>query len=60
MLLYPLAPLLVGAVGEAGLALQYSFTVIGAAALLGTLNVRRGFSLFGAAFVVTLLFIGLR
>ncbi|NJC87917.1 MAG: hypothetical protein FIB02_05195 [Desulfuromonas sp.] len=60
LLLYPLAPLLVGTVHETGLALQYSFTMIGAAVLLGTLNVSRGFFLFGAAFVATLLVIGLR
>jgi len=60
LLLYPLAPLLIGTVRETGLVLQYSFTMIGAAALLGTLNVSRGFSLFGAAFVATLLVIGLR
>lgn len=60
LLLYPLAPLVVGAVHKTGLALQYSFTMIGAAALLGTLNVNRGFFLFGAAFVATLLVIGLR
>lgn len=60
LLLYPLAPLLLGTVHESGLALQYSFTMIGAAALLGTLHVNRGFFLFGAAFVATLLVIGLR
>ncbi|MHB8707302.1 MAG: PTS sugar transporter subunit IIC [Desulfuromonadales bacterium] len=60
LLLYPLAPLLIGAVNETGLGLQYSFTLIGAAALLGTLNVSRGLILFGAAFVATLLVIWLR
>ncbi|TLM68977.1 MAG: hypothetical protein FDZ69_01900 [Deltaproteobacteria bacterium] len=60
LLLLPLAPLLVGAVRETGLSLQYSFTMIGAAALLGTLNVSRGLFLFGAAFIATLLVIGLR
>lgn len=60
LLLLPLAPLLIGTVRETGLSLQYSFTMIGAAALLGTLNVSRGLILFSAAFVVTLLVIGLR
>lgn len=60
LLLLPLAPLLIGAVSETGLALQYSFTLIGAAALLGTLHVSRSLVLFGAAFVVTLLVLGLR
>jgi PTS system mannose-specific IIC component len=60
LLLYPLAPLLVGAVREAGLSLQYSFTLIGAAALLGTLNVSRGFFLFAVAFGATLLVFSLR
>lgn len=60
LLLYPLAPWLIGAVQESGLGLQYSFIMIGAAVLLGTLNVSRGLFLFGAAFVVTLLVVGLR
>jgi len=60
LILYPLAPLLVGAVRETGLSLQYSFTLIGAAVLLGTLNVRRGLYLFGLAFVATLLILWLR
>ncbi len=55
LLLYPLAPLLIGAVRETGLSLQYSFILIGAAVLLGTLNVSRGLFLFGVAFVATLL-----
>jgi PTS system mannose-specific IIC component len=57
LLLYPLAPLLIGAVRETGLSLQFSFTLIGAAVLLGTLNVSRGLLLFGVAFVATLLVI---
>jgi PTS system mannose-specific IIC component len=60
LLLYPLAPLLVSTVGAAGLSLQYSFIMIGAAALLGTLNVGRGLILFGVAFAAALLVIGLR
>ena len=60
LLLYPLAPLLIGAVRKTGLSLQYSFTLIGAAVLLGTLNVRRGLLLFGAAFIATLLVLWLR
>jgi PTS system mannose-specific IIC component len=54
LVLYPLAPLFVGVVGATGLSLQYSFTLIGAAVLLGTLNVSRGPFLFGVAFVATL------
>lgn len=60
LLLYPLAPLLIGTVNEAGLSLQYSFILIGAAVLLGTLNVARGLVLFAAAFVATLLVLWLR
>jgi mannose/fructose/N-acetylgalactosamine-specific phosphotransferase system component IIC len=60
LILYPLAPLLIGTVRETGLSLQYSFTLIGAAAVLGTLNVRRGLFLFGVAFVATLIVLWLR
>jgi PTS system mannose-specific IIC component len=60
LLLYPLAPLLIGSVQETGLSLQYSFILIGAAVLLGTLNVSRGLFLFGVAFVATLLLHWLR
>ena len=60
LILYPLAPLLIGAVRETGLSLQYSFTLIGAAVLLGTLNVSRGLYLFGLAFAATLLVLWLR
>lgn len=60
LLLQALAPLLIGAVRGAGLSLQYSFTLIGAAALLGTLNVSRGQYLFGMAFCATLLVFWLR
>jgi hypothetical protein len=47
-------------VQETGLSLQYSFILIGAAVLLGTLNVGRGLFLFGVAFVATLLLHWLR
>ncbi len=60
LLLYHLAPLLITAVREAGLSLQYSFTLVGAAVLLGLINVSRGTSLFCAAFVGTLLVLWLR
>ena len=60
LLLYPLAPVLIDSVRQAGLSLQYSFTLIGAAALLGTQNVSRGPYLFAVAFVATLLVIWLR
>lgn len=60
LLLVLLAPVLIGAVHQAGLSLQYSFTLIGAAVLLGTLNVGRGPYLFGVAFCATLLVLWLR
>jgi PTS system mannose-specific IIC component len=55
LILYQVAPLLVGAVREAGLSLQYSLILVGAASLLGTINVNRSISLFCAAFTGTLL-----
>lgn len=58
--LYSLAPLLIGAVREAGLSLQYSLVLVGAAALLGTINVNRSISLFCAAYSGTLLVLWLR
>ncbi|MCK4536600.1 MAG: PTS sugar transporter subunit IIC [Desulfuromonadales bacterium] len=60
LFLYNFAPLLITAVREAGLSLQYSFTLVGAAVLLGLINVTRGTSLFCAAFVGTLLVLWLR
>lgn len=60
LLLAVLAPPLLGAVQQAGLSLQFSFTLIGAAVLLGTLNVSRGYYLFGAAFSATLLLLWIR
>lgn len=60
LLLAVLAPPLLGAVQQAGLSLQFSFTLIGAAVLLGTLNVSRGYSLFGVAFSATLLLLWTR
>ena len=60
LLLYNFAPLLINSVREAGLSLQYSFTLVGAAVLLGLINVSRGTSLFCAAFVGTLLVLWLR
>jgi PTS system mannose-specific IIC component len=53
--LYEAAPYLIGAVREAGLSLQYSLILVGAASLLGTINVNRRISLFCAAFTGTLL-----
>jgi len=58
--LYSLAPLLIGAVREAGLSLQYSLILVGAASLLGTINVNRSLSLFCAAFTGTMLVLWLR
>lgn len=59
-ILYYVSPWLIDAVRDAGLSLQYSFTLIGAAVLLGTININRGISLFCAAFVGTLLVFWLR
>lgn len=58
--LFLLAPNLVGAVQEAGLSLQFSLILIGAASLLGTININRSISLFCAAFCGTLLVLWLR
>lgn len=58
--LYSVAPLLIGAVREAGLSLQYSLILVGAASLLGTINVNRSISLFCAAFTGTMLVLWLR
>jgi PTS system mannose-specific IIC component len=58
--LYTVAPLLIDAVRQAGLSLQYSLTLVGAAALLGTINVNRSISLFCAAYSGTLLVLWLR
>lgn len=60
LLLYNFAPMLIDAVREAGLSLQYSFTMVGAAVLLGLINIARGTSLFCAAFAGTLLVLWLR
>jgi PTS system mannose-specific IIC component len=60
LLLYNFAPFLIHAVREAGLSLQYSFTLVGAAVLLGLINIARGTSLFCAAFAGTLLVLWLR
>lgn len=60
IVLHAVAPFLIGAVREAGLSLQYSLILVGAAALLGTMNVHRGISLFSAAFSGTLLVLWLR
>ncbi|MBE0577452.1 MAG: PTS sugar transporter subunit IIC [Desulfuromonadales bacterium] len=58
--LYFVAPLFIGAVREAGLSLQYSLILVGAASLLGTINVNRSISLFCAAFTGTMLVLWLR
>jgi PTS system mannose-specific IIC component len=54
------APMVIGAVQEAGLSLQYSLILVGAASLLGTINVNRSISLFCAAFAGTLLVLWLK
>lgn len=58
--LYSVAPLLIGTVQETGLSLQYSLIMVGAASLLGTINVNRSISLFCAAFTGTMLVLWLR
>lgn len=58
--LYLTAPFLIEAVREAGLSLQYSLVLVGAAVLLGTINVNRSVSLFCAAFTGTILVLWLR
>ena len=58
--LFSLAPMLIGAIQEAGLSLQYSLILVGAAVLLGTTNVNRGISLFCTAFIGTLMVLWLR
>lgn len=58
--LYSVAPVLIGAVQEAGLSLQYSLILVGAAVLLGTINVNRSASLFCAAFIGTMLVLWLK
>lgn len=55
LILALVAPLLIDAVRAGGAVLQYSFTLIGAGVLLGTLNVSRGSGLFAMAFAATLL-----
>ena len=59
-LLFSAAPLLIGAVQEAGLSLQYSLILVGASMLLGTTHVNRSISLFCTAFTGTLLVLWLR
>ncbi len=59
-ILFSLAPVLIGAIREAGLSLQYSLILVGAAVLLGTTNVNRGISLFCTAFIGTLMVLWLR
>ncbi len=60
VILFYTAPQLVGAVRDAGLSLQYSLIIVGAASLLGTINVNRSISLFCAAFTGTLLVLWMR
>ena len=60
VLLFYTAPQLIGAVRETGLSLQYSLIIVGAASLLGTINVNRSISLFCAAFSGTLLVLWMR
>ncbi len=59
-ILFSVVPLLIGAVQKTGLSLQYSLIMVGAASLLGTINVNRSISLFCAAFTGTMLVLWLR
>ncbi len=59
-ILLSFAPVLIGAVQQTGLSLQYSLILVGAAVLLGTINVNRSISLFCAAFIGTLLVLWLK
>ena len=60
VVLFYTAPQLIGAVRDTGLSLQYSLITVGAASLLGTINVNRSISLFCAAFSGTLLVLWMR
>jgi len=60
VILFYTAPQLIGAVRDTGLSLQYSLIIVGAASLLGTINVNRSISLFCAAFSGTLLVLWMR
>lgn len=59
-ILLSIAPLVLGAVQETGLSLQYGLILVGAAVLLGTTQVNRSISLFSTAFIGTLLVLWLR
>jgi len=58
--LFLIAPSVIGAVHKTGLSLQFSLILVGAASLLGTINVNRSISLFCAAFCGTLMVLWLR
>jgi PTS system mannose-specific IIC component len=60
VILFYTAPQLIGAVRDTGLSLQYSLIIVGAASLLGTININRSISLFCAAFSGTLLVLWMR
>jgi PTS system mannose-specific IIC component len=59
-ILLSIAPLVLEALQEAGLSLQYGLILVGAAVLLGTTQVNRSISLFSTAFIGTLLVLWLR
>lgn len=59
LLLCQLAPPLVGPVGAAAPWLQAAFPVVATAVILGTINVRRSLTLFGASFTTALLMLWL-
>ncbi len=60
LVMFLFAPTLIRAVQHAGLSLQYSLVLVGAASLLGTINVNRSVSLFCAAFTGTWLVLWLK
>lgn len=59
VLLYHLAPLLIRPVTAAAPWLQVAFPVVATAVILGTINVRRALTLFGASFTTALLMLWL-
>lgn len=59
LLLHSLAPLLAGAAAEGADWLRLSFVLVGAAAILGTVNVSRSLTLFAASFATAFLMLWL-
>jgi len=59
LVLYHLAPLLIGPVRNAAPWLQVAFPVLGTSIILSSINVRRSMTLFGASFTTALLMLWL-